>query len=207
MSAILGPSASDQWQHAPEHLAMVMARYRLAAALIGNARTVLELGCGEGIGARILARGREVYHGIDVDETALAYAHDQQWRSGTQMTFSCADARDLPRFGAFDAVVALDVIEHLSADDGALMVEMAALHLMRPGILVVGTPNAKFAHLASPASARDHLHCFTHDELHALLSRQFDIVQSFGMQDLALHTGHPDARHYLLMAGIGTQPL
>ena len=33
----LGPQASDQWLHAPDHLAMVLARYRAAAALICGA--------------------------------------------------------------------------------------------------------------------------------------------------------------------------
>ena len=53
----LGPQASDQFLNAPEHLAMVLARYRAAAALIGGAESVLEVGCGEGIGAGILTFG------------------------------------------------------------------------------------------------------------------------------------------------------
>jgi SAM-dependent methyltransferase len=66
----LGPSASEQWLCAPEHLAMVLARYRSASALIGTARSVLEVGCGEGIGARILAHER-AYLGVDPDIRAL----------------------------------------------------------------------------------------------------------------------------------------
>jgi hypothetical protein len=34
------------------------------------------------------------------------------------------------------------------------------------------------------------------------MARYFRVVQSFGMADTALHLGHPDARHYLLMCGL-----
>ena len=43
------------------------------------------------------------------------------------------------------------------------------------------------------------------DAMHALMSRYFTLVQSFGMQDTSLHLGHPSARHYLLLAGIGVR--
>jgi hypothetical protein len=73
------------------------------------------------------------------------------------------------------------------------------------GICVVGTPSAVFDHLASPQSLAAHINTYTHDQLSALMSERFRVVQSFGMQDTALHIGHPDARHYLLMCGIGVR--
>jgi len=206
MSVTLGPSASDQWRNAPEHLAMVLSRYRAAAALTGNARTVLELGCGEGIGARILASGREVYHGVDYDEQAIAYAHEHVISEAVDaLVFSCADVRLLAPFGPYDAIVALDVIEHLSDLDGAHLVADSARRLAPHGVFVVGTPSAVFDHLASEQSRAEHVHTYTHDELYFLLREHFMLVQSFGIQDTALHLGHPDARHYLLMAGIGAR--
>jgi 2-polyprenyl-3-methyl-5-hydroxy-6-metoxy-1,4-benzoquinol methylase len=194
----LGPSASEQWLDAPDHLAMVLARYRAASALIGTSRTVLEVGCGEGIGARILARGRQ-YRGIDPDAAAIESANG----SGFGVTFVQCAAEDLAGGSLFDAAVALDVVEHVPVERERRFMQAIAGALMADGVCVIGTPNAAFDHLASPQSKAEHVNTYTHARLLGLLARYFVVVQAFGMQDTALHLGHPDARHYLLMCGIG----
>lgn len=198
---LLGPSASEQWLHAPEHLAMVLARYRAAAALIGDAPHVLEVGCGEGIGSAILAAGREEYWGIDADRAALDAA-----RAVQPFNYERADATAKTHHwhvASYNAVVALDVIEHIPPADEHAFMAFCRSALGLHGVCVIGTPSAAFLHLASPESRAGHVNLYRHDRLHALMARHFHVVQSFGMQDTALHLGHPDARHYLLMAGIG----
>jgi 2-polyprenyl-3-methyl-5-hydroxy-6-metoxy-1,4-benzoquinol methylase len=198
----LGSQASQQWLQAPEHLAMVLARYRAAASLIGSASTVVELGCGEGIGARILDRGRFWYLGIDTDAESVLVA---QMQAGPQRSFHVEDILDVSVMpsGVADAAVSLDVIEHIPAEHESAFMDGIVSRLTRLGVCVIGTPNAAFDHLASPQSKAGHVNTYTHERLHALMAKHFAIVQSFGMQDTALHLGHPDARHYLLMAGIG----
>jgi 2-polyprenyl-3-methyl-5-hydroxy-6-metoxy-1,4-benzoquinol methylase len=202
---VLGASASQQWQDAPEHLAMVLARYRAAAALIGAARTVLELGCGEGIGARILASGRELYHGLDVDPQAITTAKRTAGsdRDGCALVFGQADVTQRLGFHGWTAVVALDLIEHLSRAGGERLLSFAVRALTPGGVFVVGTPNQRFDDLASPQSKAAHITTYCHSALYEALSGHFRVVQAFGLQDTALHLGHPDARHYLLFAGIG----
>lgn len=199
----LGPQASDQYLHAPEHLGMVIARYRAAAALIGDAETVIELGSGEGLGAGILAKGRRRYCGVDNDADAVRVARETV--GSAAISFADLDILDpgwLPGT-RYDAVVSLDTIEHLPAAREDAFMANAVTVLPTHGLLVIGTPNAAFDHLASPQSTAGHINTYTHERLHALMGRSFHVVQSFGMQDTALHLGHPDARHYLLMCGIG----
>jgi 2-polyprenyl-3-methyl-5-hydroxy-6-metoxy-1,4-benzoquinol methylase len=194
---------SQQLLHAPDHLAMVLARYRTAAALIGGAQTVMEAGCGEGIGARILAKGRQRYCGIDNDVEAVKIARETV--GSDVVSFAELDLkRALFLPGTFyDAVVSLDVIEHIPVEEESAFMTTVMVALRDHGVCVIGTPNAVFDHLASPQSKAGHCNTYTHDRLYVLMSRYFHVVQSFGMQDTGLHLGHPDARHYLLMAGIG----
>jgi 2-polyprenyl-3-methyl-5-hydroxy-6-metoxy-1,4-benzoquinol methylase len=202
----LGPSASQQWLDAPEHLGMVIARYRAAAELIGDAESVIEIGCGEGIGAGILGHGRESYIGIDTDAEAIQDAislHVSGFGAGTVTMFSTRDVLDSTRLPLVDAVVALDVIEHIPSELTEVFLGAAVEALRKYGVLVIGTPSKSFDHLASPQSATGHINTFTHDRLKALMARHFHTVQMFGMQDTALHFGHPDARHYHLAVGIG----
>lgn len=196
----LGPNISHQLRHDPGHVAMVLSRYRAAAALIGSARSVVELGCGEGFGAGILAAGRSWYRGFDNDPDALATARalhptlEFQYADATEAGWSPPSA---------EAVVALDVLEHIPpAAEGAFWAVVRSM-LLPDGICVIGVPSASFDHLASPASRAGHVNTQTHAQLLATMRREFRLVQTFGMQDTALHLGHPDARHYHLAVGIG----
>lgn len=200
---LAGPQLSQQLLDAPDHLAFQLARYRAAAALIGNAQTVLEVGCGEGIGAGILAKGRQRYCGLDNDAEGVRIARETV--GSDRLGFAELDilnAAFLPGT-IYDAVVSLDVIEHIPAEaEGAFL--LSIMTALRPhGVCVIGTPSRMFEHLASPQSKAGHVNLYTHDRLYDLLAERFQVVQSFGLQDTSLHTGHPDARHYLLMAGIG----
>lgn len=196
----LGPQASHQWLEAPDHLAMVLARYRAAAALIGTAARVLELGCGEGIGAGILARDRRRYAGVDTDLEALDIACVMY--RGRPLEFVHGDVLGLHAWSRWDAVVALDVIEHVQPGSTDRFFRTAVDHLDTAGVLVVGTPNAAFDYLASPQSRAGHVNLFTHDRLVGEMAARFRVVQSLGMQDTSLHLGHPEARHYLLVVGV-----
>ena len=183
---------------------MVLARYRSAASLIGSAATVLEVGCGEGIGSRILAKGRTYYCGIDNDTAALDVA--RSLHSGTDRTkveFLPEDILKFPGLWNADAAVSLDVIEHIPVEfEDAYMTAIVG-SLSAYGVAVIGTPSASFEHLASPQSKVGHINLYTHNRLHGLMSRYFPVLQMLGMQDTSLHLGHPEARHYHLAVGIG----
>lgn len=184
---------------------MVLARYRAAAALIGDAQAVAELGCGEGIGAGILAKGRHLYVGYDNDLDAMRSAGDMYANEAIRFDYANIlwldkDTAD-PLGGWAGAAVLLDVIEHIPANMESRLMDGIIFKLTPDGVCVVGTPNAAFDHLASPQSKAGHVNLYTHARLHALMSRYFKVVVMAGMQDTSVHFGHPDARHYILAAG------
>jgi len=67
-----GPFWSDTLRRDPKILAFVLARYKFAAKNGLVQETVLELGCGEGIGTPILAEFAAFYTGVDIDSRAIA---------------------------------------------------------------------------------------------------------------------------------------
>lgn len=96
-------------------------------------RRVLDLGCGKGRFARPLAEAGAVVYGIDLSHAMLADAAGVGRVRGS--------ARRLP-FAAetFDAVIAVEVFEHLAAIDDVLA---EARRVLRPGgILAIVDKNA-----------------------------------------------------------------
>jgi 2-polyprenyl-3-methyl-5-hydroxy-6-metoxy-1,4-benzoquinol methylase len=97
-------------------------RYRFAASVLAGAR-VLDLCCGSGYGARVLAETAGAVHGVDIDATTIDTA--AATISGpVPITFEAADALDFVRRAdvseRFDAIVCFEGLEHLPELDRIL---------------------------------------------------------------------------------------
>jgi SAM-dependent methyltransferase len=93
--------------------------------------TVLDVGCSDGRGSAVLTG----VAGCDIYRPKLVEAV----RSGRRGPVVQTDVRQLPyRDGAYDAVVALDVIEHFEKPDGLLV--MAEMERVSRNLAVVMTP-------------------------------------------------------------------
>lgn len=148
----------------------------LVAAVGGPGRRVLDLGCRSGAVTRHFVAGNDVV-GLDVDPSALRKAE----ALGIQTVVGDVE-QPLP-FGdaSFDAVVAGELLEHLS-DPAALVAEVR--RVLRPGGTFVGSvPNAfrlksRLVFLVGREPDRDptHLQAFSPAGLQALL-RGFEEVR------------------------------
>src|SRR5437867_12989424 len=99
----------------------------LGAALTQATRPrLLDAGCGTGVGLEEFGRYGWIC-GIDVAGAALAYSRR---RDGTLPLIQASLVRLPFASGALDAVLALDVLEHLD-DDGAALREVR--RVLRPG--------------------------------------------------------------------------
>jgi 2-polyprenyl-3-methyl-5-hydroxy-6-metoxy-1,4-benzoquinol methylase len=184
----------------PKRLAFVLARYKFAARLGTKGRSVLELGCSEGMGAVILAEAATRYAGVDLDDDAIATAK-ANW-TDPKFEFHLEDFLSKPQpYGAFDTVVSLDVIEHIEADVDERFFEAIVRNLGPQGMAIVGTPNITSVPYASPASQAGHVNMFSAERLAERMREHFVNVFSFGMNDEVLHTGYSPMCHYIFAVG------
>lgn len=160
--------------------AVPLARLRREAVLDvlreSGARSVVDLGCGEGeLLSALLEQGYERLLGVDVSMRALGIAARRlhldtlpdRLRSRIELAQSSVTYRDA-RVAGFDAAVLQEVIEHVDPPRLAAL-ERAVLGAAAPRVVVVTTPNAehnvRYPTLAA-GTMRHHDHRFewTRDE-------------------------------------------
>lgn len=189
----------DHWSYNfrndPKRLGFVLARYKFAAKMGSKNRSVLELGCGEGIGATILAEQAHHYTGVDLDEKAIVSG--KRNLPEEDFTFIYEDFMG-KKFGTFQTVVSLDVVEHIFPEHEEIYFETISKNLVPNGITIIGTPNITAASYASEASNLGHVNLFSQERLKTTLEKHFHNVFSFGLNDELMHTGFAPMAHYLL---------
>ncbi|HEX9231710.1 MAG TPA: methyltransferase domain-containing protein [Jatrophihabitantaceae bacterium] len=139
---------------------------------------VLEIGCGEGYGAALMATVARRVIGLDYDERTIEHAA----ATYPQAAFLRANLAALPvRESAFDAVASLQVIEHVW-DHEHFLGECA--RTLRPGgMLIVTTPNRLTLSPGPDVPANPfHAHEFVADELVGLVERcGVEVVDVLGL--------------------------
>ncbi len=125
------PGAPDH-ESATEHL----HRYAFAREVL-RGRDVLDLACGEGYGAALLAQTARSVIGVDIDEQAVRAAREKYRRENLEFRTGSATAVPLEA-GAVDAVTSFETLEHLREHEEMLR---EFKRVLRPGgMLVISTP-------------------------------------------------------------------
>ena len=181
------------------HLLIRLARYKFAARLIKKTDTVLEIGSGSGLGCIFLSQHCKSVTGIDVKSTEVEEARSINRRENAE--FIVGDFFDLDENLKYDAIVALDVIEHLEEEVADRFVAKMARHLNPAGMAVIGTPSFYSYEYQSPLSKASHVKCYDQPELLAVIDGHFSRTLPFSMNDELVHTGnYKMAWYYFVLA-------
>ena len=157
---------ADQWwdprgpfqplhQLNPARMQFVEARLVSALGAVAGAR-VLDVGCGGGLVAEPLARLGAVVTAIDGTAEAIGVARAHAAGAGLSIDYRQAAAEDLVAEGkSFDAVLALEVVEHV-ADVPAFLGHLK--RLTRPGgVVVLSTLNRTWQSYAMAIVAAEYV--------------------------------------------------
>jgi len=178
----------------PKRILFTLARYKFAAKIIG-AGNILEVGCGEGLGTWLLAKECGMVKGIDTDEEAIKDAK-RNWDT----PFECVDFLTM-KSEEWDAVVALDVIEHIFRKNENRFFRKVADCLTQEGIAVIGTPNSTSYKYSSEMVRNAHINRYSWKRLKKVMEKYFHNVLMFGSNDEMVHTGYLPMAHYLIAVG------
>jgi SAM-dependent methyltransferase len=158
-----------------------VAAYRFAATRC-RCRHVLDAGCGEGYGSRLLAAHAATVLGVDVAADVIAHAASAYPRGvHPGVEFRHADLCQLPLSrSSVDIVVCLQVIEHIADVDGFLS---EVSRVLRPGgEFVCATPN-RLTFSPDRAAPRNPFHVreYAPVELVAALGERFRLKALLGV--------------------------
>jgi len=139
-------------------------RYEFAA-LFCHGKDVLEIGCGAGYGAAILAQEAALVDAFDYSQEAIEYCKEQY--PSNRIDFHVGDVRDYrPPARYYDVVVAYEVLEHIK-DGDVLMALIKDAMLPFTGVAFISTP-------APPAHGSSfHIHEYDLGEFKGLLASHF----------------------------------
>lgn len=190
-----GLRSSESWHEDPKHLVFRLSRYKFVAKMLSGRRHVLEVGCGDAFGIRIVQAEVGALTAIDFDPL---FIEDVNQRMVPRWQFDACvhDMLEGPFPGEFDAVYALDVLEHIAPADERLFLANAFANLDLHGAAIIGVPSLESQAYASPQSKAGHVNCKTAPDLKALLEDYFHNVFMFSMNDEVVHTGYHKMAHY-----------
>jgi 2-polyprenyl-3-methyl-5-hydroxy-6-metoxy-1,4-benzoquinol methylase len=195
--ARLGLMVNESWNQDPKRTLFTLARYKFVARMLNGRKHVLEVGCADAFGTRIVQQAVGKVTATDFDPL---FINDVKERMNPYWPIE-AFVHDLlkgPVPGQFDAVYALDVLEHIQEKDEDKFIGNAIASLTPAGVAILGMPSLESQTYASPQSKAGHVNCKSGEEFKRTLERYFNTVFIFSMNDEVVHTGFYPMAHYLL---------
>lgn len=193
----LGLMSSHTWLTDPKRLVFVLSRYKFVAKMFSGMNKVLEIGCADAFGTRIVRQEVGSLTAIDFDPV---FVKDAKSRIVEPHRFECIvhDILESSVPDCFDGAYSLDVIEHIPQKKENLFISNIVKSISPCGTLIIGTPSLQSQIHASPPSKEGHVNCKDHEQLKNLLSNFFYNVFIFSMNDEVVHTGYYPMANYLI---------
>ena len=193
----LGVMVNESWNQDPRRTLFTMARYKFVSKMFEGRKRVLEVGCADAFCTRLVQQTVGHVTAVDFDPLFIA---DVKERMDPHWSFD-AFVHDMlagPVPGSYDAVYALDVLEHIAPGQEDQFLQNSISPLEPHGVAIFGMPSLESQPYASPQSKAGHVNCKTMPDFKKVMERHFHSVFMFSMNDETVHTGYHKMAHYLI---------
>src|SRR5271166_3574074 len=112
----LGLMTGWGWYDDPKRLVFTLSRYKFVAKMLEGSQHVLEVGCGDAFGTRIVAQSVGEVTAVDFDPELLESAQ-QSARPKYPIALKRHDIMKGPVAGSYSAVYCMDVLEHIQLSE------------------------------------------------------------------------------------------
>jgi len=199
-----GLMINESWNEDPKRTLFTLSRYKFVAKMLAGYQRVLEVGCADAFGTRIVQQTVGHITAVDFDPVFIEDAQERM-NPNWPMELAVHDMLSGPVSGEFDAVYSLDVLEHIEPLEERIFVENMIAPLKKSGVAIIGMPSLESQSHASPQSKAGHVNCKTGETLRNLCKAYFDNVFLFSMNDEVVHTGFSPMAHYLIVLCCGVR--
>lgn len=192
-----GLMANESWNQDPRRTLFTLARYKFVAKMFSGRQRVLEVGCADAFGTRLVQQEVGRVTAVDFDPIFIEDARlrlDPHW----PMDLFTHDMLSDPVPGKFDAAYCLDVLEHIEPSNERLFMKNFLASLEPHSAAIIGIPSLESQAYASPQSKAGHVNCKSGKDFKKFLEEYFQNVFVFSMNDEVVHTGFFPMAHYLL---------
>jgi 2-polyprenyl-3-methyl-5-hydroxy-6-metoxy-1,4-benzoquinol methylase len=201
--ARFGIMSNQTWRDDPRRLLFVLSRYKFVAKMLSGRQRVVEVGCADAFGTRLVQQEVAAVVATDFDPVFIQDARARMQADAWECECRVHDILDGPVAGDFDAAYSLDVFEHIPSRDEHRFVGNIARSVRRTGVVIIGSPSLQSQAYASKGSKEGHVNCKDGKDLKRLMEHHFDNVFLFSMNDEVVHTGYHPMAHYLLTLCVG----
>lgn len=183
-----------------KHILFTLSRYKFVSKLIMYKKNIelLELGCSEAWGGLLFKQNLDLkkYVGVDLDKKSIEW-NKKNLPSIMEFIesnfFACKEIEGR----IFNAIVSLDVIEHIQTEKEEDFCKIIAEHLSEDGVAIIGTPNIQMSEYASEGSRIAHINLYDQTRLYQLLNKYFKNVFIFNMNDEVVNTSFAPMSCYI----------
>jgi 2-polyprenyl-3-methyl-5-hydroxy-6-metoxy-1,4-benzoquinol methylase len=196
--AKFGLSSTITWEEDPKRLTFMLSRYKFVAKMLEGYTRVLEVGCGDGFGSRIVAQHVTDLLITDYDPLFIQSAEDTK---PVSLDYKCKvhDILKAPLDGKkYAAAYSLDVLEHFSSQDEIKYFGNVCQSLADNGVFIVGMPSLNSQRFANPRAKMGHINCKSLPDLKRTCKKYFKTCFGFSMNDEVVHTGFHEMANYIL---------
>ena len=190
----LGYYSAREWISDPKHLIFSLSRYKFVSKMLKGKKNVLEIGAGDGFKSTIVNAEVNKLDLNDVVQSAKDQFKLSHMNNNEYFIHDFVKAKFKKKY---DAIYALDVIEHIEKRKCGKFVKNIKNSLKSNGVLIIGCPSLTSQKYVSKEKKKRHVNCMDKEQLEKYLSKFFKNVFTFGMNDEVLHTGYNKMCHYV----------